>query len=604
MPSSQPVRKPADVPAKRFLPPIGSSRYYILLGAIAILILGPLGGITAAYMNFSLGFFVGGQVLAGILGSVVTYGYGAEGKHGANYMQTMAASVASLSGMAVLIQAMVWLGLPEPPVWQLVLYFLCIGMFGVGIGMLYTPVLVDQMRLAFPSGFAVANILRALTDVRILKTSIAKLGGGTLAGLVGGLGGVRIPQIATSYFSASTVGAGMIVGVRIGIPAVFVGAIGLLLTPWLRTHGWLGPDDPFRKIGFIAALGMILGAAIVDMSLLAFRAVRAYRETQGAKGPPAEDWKRTDTRMLWIWVAFWGLAVLVTAVGVLHLPAGFVIVAIGLVFVFLMVNGISLGISDSNPISSAFVVTVFLLAALGLKSPITGLMCASILLISTSVGCDMQQDRSTGWRLGTNRSIQFRYQVIGVTMGSVMAVALARLFMKTYPILAVNQYANPGTPGIEKWQSAMTFKFVGALEGIAHPNPHVMIALALGVMLGVLIETIRKMIKRRPDYQGWVRGSRSGALTDLALDCTILASPYAASFGGFVEFPVSAWFAGGSVISSGAQALGARAAKRRPGREDLPEDMSTTSLVGGGLIAGDSLAALGLGLWGLLRTVF
>ena len=54
----------------RFLPPIDSRGYYLLLGAVAILILGPLGGITAAYMNFSLGFFVGGQVLAGILGQV------------------------------------------------------------------------------------------------------------------------------------------------------------------------------------------------------------------------------------------------------------------------------------------------------------------------------------------------------------------------------------------------------------------------------------------------------------------------------------------------------------------------------------------------------
>ena len=36
---------------------------------------------------------------------------------------------------------------------------------------------------------------------------------------------------------------------------------------------------------------------------------------------------------------------------------------------------------------------------------------------------------------------------------------------------------------------------------------------------------------------------------------------------------------------------------------DLPEDMSTVSVVGGGLIAGDSLAALGLGIWGLLYTV-
>ncbi|MFO1512540.1 MAG: hypothetical protein U1F83_06440 [Verrucomicrobiota bacterium] len=32
-------------------------------------------------MNFSIGFFVGGQVLAGILGSAVTLPYGPEGKH-------------------------------------------------------------------------------------------------------------------------------------------------------------------------------------------------------------------------------------------------------------------------------------------------------------------------------------------------------------------------------------------------------------------------------------------------------------------------------------------------------------------------------------------
>src|SRR5437016_2929977 len=121
-PNAQTVKSP-----RRLLPPVGTSGYYVLLAVVAIFILGPLGGISAAYMNFSLGFFVGGQVLAGILGSAVTYGYGAEGKHGANYMQSMAASVAGLAGMAVLIQAMVWLGLPEPPVWKLILYFTCIG---------------------------------------------------------------------------------------------------------------------------------------------------------------------------------------------------------------------------------------------------------------------------------------------------------------------------------------------------------------------------------------------------------------------------------------------------------------------------------------------
>src|SRR5207302_10649321 len=124
---------------------LGTGGYYALVGVVAILMVVPRGGVAAAYMNFSLGFFVGGQVLAGILGSVVTLGYGAEGKHGANYMQSMAASVAGMAAMGVLIQTMIWLGLAEPPTWQLIAYFLCIGMLGVRLGMLYTPIVVDRM---------------------------------------------------------------------------------------------------------------------------------------------------------------------------------------------------------------------------------------------------------------------------------------------------------------------------------------------------------------------------------------------------------------------------------------------------------------------------
>src|SRR6266581_6277388 len=192
-----PVRSP-----RRFLPRIGSPAYHVMLACVAILILGPLGGISAAFMNFSIGFFIGGQVLAGILGSAVTLPYGPEGRHGANYIQTLAASVAGMCGMAVLMQAMVWLGLPEPPSWQLVLYMLCIGMFGVGVGMLYTPLLVDRMQLPYPSGFAVANILRALTDKELLRRSVAKLGGGMLVGYGGGYASLRIAALGDIGLSA------------------------------------------------------------------------------------------------------------------------------------------------------------------------------------------------------------------------------------------------------------------------------------------------------------------------------------------------------------------------------------------------------------------
>jgi uncharacterized oligopeptide transporter (OPT) family protein len=603
---------------RRFLPRIGSPAYHILLAAVAILILGPLGGISAAFMNFSIGFFIGGQVLAGILGSTVTLPYGPEGRHGANYMQTMAASVAGMCGMAVLLQAMVWLGLPEPPAWKLVFYFMSIGMFGVGIGMLYTPVLVDRMQLAFPSGFAVANILRALTDKNLLKRSIAKLGGGMLVGYTGGLFALNVPWLArlgvtqkgiemvTGWsISTSTFGAGMIVGARIAIPALVVALIGRWQTPYLVSIGWLKPGEPFRKIGFIIALGTILGAAMLDLALILIQAARRFRQQSTEPAKPAEDWKRVNMVRLLLWIAFWGAAVVFLGSQVLHQPVFFLAVAVGLCFLFLLVNGISLGISDWNPISSAFVLTVFILAALGLRDPGVGLLCASILLIACAVGGDMQQDRSTGWRLGTNRIVQFRYQVIGIAMGAVLAVALAKLFMHSYDVLTKDQFSNPHLAGAEQWQSAMTYKLVGALRGITTTQPHVMKALQLGIVLGLLIDIARKLIKRMPGYQQALKGSRGMKAWDFLLDAVLLPSPYASSFGGFVEMPTVLWWTAGGVGASVFDAAKARLARNRPqaAEGELPPDMSTMSLVGGGLIAGDSLAALSVGLYGLLKTL-
>ena len=78
----------------------------------------------------------------------------------------------------------------------------------------------------------------------------------------------------------------------------------------------------------------------------------------------------------------------------------------------------------------------------------------------------------------------------------------------------------------------------------------------------------------------------------------MLSSPYALSFGGFVNLATSLWLGAGGVVAS---VIDARVARKKlraaPGDAgELPSDMTGTSLFGGGLIAGDALAALGLGL--------
>ena len=586
----------------RWLPPIGSKRYYLMLALLGSLVLGPLGGVTASYMNFSIGFFVGGQVLAGILGSTVTLGYGPEGKHGANYMQTAAASVAGMGGMGVLIQAMVWMGLPQPPLWQLMLFMGAIGMFGAGVGMLYTPILVDRLQLTFPSGLAVANILRALTDTVLLRQSVARLGSGMGLGVLGGIGSAKIEWLGAIDLSTSTLGAGMLVGARIGIAALVAGLTGTWLIPYFISIGWLHEGEPFRKITFLIGLGLIMGAAILDIGQILVEAVQRWRAPQAAKLVEDEAWKRTSTGRLVAWVAFWAAVLVWIGSSILHQPLYFMAIAVMLVFVFAMVNGISLGISDSNPISSAFVTAVVLMAALGLKDPTVGLMAGGILLVACSVAGDMQQDRSTGWRLGTPRTIQFRFQVMGLVVGAILSVGFAKLFMTAYPVLALDQTVMKAGEQPPQWLSAMTYKFVGVLRSLTDDKPYQRVAIVVGVALGFAVQVLRKALFANAAYQRFKHSGRIGGASDFIIDAVLLPSPYAYSFGNFLSLATSSWFAAGGVISSVANWLGE---SKAPNRSDTPlaDDMSTTSLIGGGLIAGDALAALGLGVIGLLATI-
>jgi uncharacterized oligopeptide transporter (OPT) family protein len=264
------------------------------------------------------------------------------------------------------------------------------------------------------------------------------------------------------------------------------------------------------------------------------------------------------------------------------------------------VNGISLGLTDQTPISSAFVVSVLLMATLGLKDAGVGLMAGAVVLIGANVSSDMQQDRSTGWRLGTNRVIQFRYQVAGILMGAIMGVVFARLFMAAYPVLLQDQTVMSAAEQPANWSAAMTFKIVGVLRSLTEPKPFQLTAIWVGVALGFAIQLARKAIKANAAYQRFATRGRAGFATDFAIDAIVLPSPYAFSFGGFVNLNTSLWFGAGGIASSAFNTIMRR--KPKDGKA-LPEDMSTTSLFGGGLIAGDALAALGIGIAGLISTV-
>jgi len=391
------------------------------------------------------------------------------------------------------------------------------------------------------------------------------------------------------------------VGTRIGVPTLVAGLQGTALIPTFVSIGWLGAGDPYRKITFLIGLGLIMGAALLDIGLVLRQALARWRAPP-APVAPQQPWQRMNTGRLVAWTLLWGCAVVWLGASLLHQPVFFMVLAVVLVFVFAMVNGISLGISDSNPISSSFVASVVLMAALGLKDPIVGLMAGAILLVATSVAGDMQQDRSTGWRLGTPRTLQFRFQVLGLVVGAIATVAFAELFMRAYPVLLLDQTVMKAGEQPAQWTSAMTYKFVGALRSLTEDKPYQRTAIWLGVAIGFVVQAIRLRVFSSARYRQWAAGGRGAKALDWTLDAVVLPSPYAYSFGTFFGLATSAWFAAGGVLAAIGEFIRARRG-RRPEDEGLPPDMSTVSLLGGGLIAGDALAALGLGIAGLLATL-
>jgi hypothetical protein len=175
--------------------------------------------------------------------------------------------------------------------------------------------------------------------------------------------------------------------------------------------------------------------------------------------------------------------------------------------------------------------------------------------------------------------------------------------MEAYPVLKIDTFGHPEAK-VAQWQSAMTYKFVGALRGLTSPKTWMIPTMLVGFAFGLSVEIARKLIKGNAKYKVWSKNG-GGRAFDVALDAALLPSPYASSFAGFVEFGTSLFFAIGGIAGSAWNEVSEIRARSKGGNnpaEALPEDMSTTSLVGGGLIAGDAIAALVLGIAGLMAS--
>jgi hypothetical protein len=146
----------------------------------------------------------------------------------------------------------------------------------------------------------------------------------------------------------------------------------------------------------------------------------------------------------------------------------------------------------------------------------------------------------------------------------------------------------------------LTYKLVGAIRGLGHLPAHQLVALEVGFGLGLVVEVLRKLLRASARYRAFVERPAlappsAGSRTRCSCPAPRLRPRHLhrAADGAVVGkrwHRLLVW----NTLAGG----GARAAT-----DELPADMSTTSLVGGGLIAGESLFYLAVALIGLSALV-
>jgi hypothetical protein len=91
---------------------------------------------------------------------------------------------------------------------------------------------------------------------------------------------------------------------------------------------------------------------------------------------------------------------------------------------------------------------------------------------------------------------------------------------------------------------------VGALRGLGHLASHQIRALGIGFAIGFFVQIARKALSRSPRWKLYLTSGPSAFAVGWIVDAILLSSPYASSFGGFVDLSSSAWMAAGGVVAS------------------------------------------------------
>lgn len=443
-----------------------------------------------------------------------------------NINQTAASSAAAISsaGLVAPIPALTMitgqtLSWPVLTVW---LASVCMVGITVAVGLRRQMILVDK--LPFPSGIAAAQTLKEMyaKGDDAVRRVMALIGAAVVAAVVkvvtalksipalafpgslaarsdgalqtAGLSGMSLKNLGFALDpSVLMVAVGAIVGIRAGI-SMLAGAIiaWLVLGPYALEQGWASPGTADGS-WFGPMLTWLLwpGVALMVTSSLtsfAFSWRSVLAALRPGKGGATED--EGDVRRP-VFLTGLGIALVLSVicqVWLFGISAPIAAFGVLLTFALAVVAGRVSGETAVTPVGAMGKVTQLVFGVIAPGNPAANLMSANVTGGAASQCADLLHDMKTGHLLGATARLQAYAQVLGALAGSVVGAA-AYLVLLPDP---ANQLFT------EEWPAPAAAAWKGVAEifmrGLEAMPPYAMEAMLVAGVLGIVLAVAEKVV--------------------------------------------------------------------------------------------------------------
>jgi len=434
--------------------------------------------------------------------------------------------------------------------------------------------LINQERLRFPSGTAIAGLLH--TFHRGGGRLIAQARGLFIAALVSGIvpllrdlrisqhvdaagKAVRTALVPATFkifdwlpglpgagklhpfsawnvnldYSPGLLAAGALIGPRVALSMAAGAVLQLLvLGPMALTWTWTtpagavvaaaaGPGSVGREIGVWVGAPLLVAGGVLAFAFQWRAVVAAFRglRLRASTLPVAAG---VEVPMSWfaLGAGLSGAGVVMLTWRWFDVPVVYGLLALLLTFALALVVCRVTGETDITPTAAMGKIMQLTYGGLIPQNAPANLMTAGITVGASSASADLMTDLKSGYLLGANPRRQFVAQLLGVVPGTLATVFCFSVLIPD-AIAFTDTPGHPAAfavPGAQPWMAvARLFK-----EGIANLHPMARQGLACGLAVGALLAVLERMFPERKKYLPSATGLGLGLFLSASLSLTIL----------------------------------------------------------------------------------